>query len=88
MTIEHKTNFILITDIVDNQFIKVKYIGYTEKQAIKMFKEKESKWKQKKKSQYVAYVKKKYSQMQMGGTGQIMPTQSMMVGAVISAMIR
>ena len=41
MTIEHKTNFILITDIVDNQFIKVKYIGYTEKQAIKMFKEKE-----------------------------------------------
>ena len=30
MNIEHKANFILITDILDNQFIKEKFIGYTE----------------------------------------------------------
>ena len=44
MTIEHKTNwkgetsFILITDIVDNQFIKEKFIGYSEKEAVRIFK--------------------------------------------------
>ena len=38
MTIEHKTNFILITDIKDNQLIKEKFIGYTEKEAIRIFK--------------------------------------------------
>ena len=39
MTIEHKPNFILITAIKDNQFIKEKFIGYTEKEAVKIFKE-------------------------------------------------
>ena len=39
MTIEHKPNFILITDILDNQFIKEKFIGYSEKEAIRIFKE-------------------------------------------------
>ena len=38
MNIEHKPNFILITDILDNQFIKEKFIGYTEKEAVKIFK--------------------------------------------------
>ena len=38
MNIEHKANFILITDILDNQFIKEKFIGYTEKEAIRIFK--------------------------------------------------
>ena len=38
MTIEHKPNFILITDIIDNQLIKEKFIGYTEKEAIRIFK--------------------------------------------------
>ena len=41
MNIEHKPNFILITDIIDNQFIKEKFIGYTEKEAIRIFKERE-----------------------------------------------
>ena len=39
MTIEHKPNFILITDILDNQFIKEKFIGFSEKEAIRIFKE-------------------------------------------------
>ena len=38
MTIEHKPNFILITDIVDNQFVKETFIGYTEKEAVRIFK--------------------------------------------------
>ena len=38
MNIEHKPNFILITDIVDNQFVKEKFIGYSEKEAVRIFK--------------------------------------------------
>ena len=39
MNIEHKSQFIIITDILDNQFIKEKFIGYSEKEAVKIFKE-------------------------------------------------
>lgn len=39
MTIERKNNFILISDIVNNQFIKQKYIGYSVTEAKKLFKE-------------------------------------------------
>ena len=46
MIIEHKTNFILITDIIDNQFIKEKFIGYSEKEAIRIFKRLTSKGKE------------------------------------------
>ena len=47
MIIEHKTNFILITDIIDNQFIKEKFIGYSEKESIRIFKRLTSKGEQK-----------------------------------------
>ena len=46
MIIEHKTNFILITDIIDNQFIKEKFIGYSEKESIRIFKRLTSKGKE------------------------------------------
>ena len=40
MLIEHKENFILIIYINDeNQFIEEKFIGYSEKEATRIFKE-------------------------------------------------
>lgn len=39
MDIEHKTQFILITDIVNGYLFKRKYIFYTEKEAIEKFKQ-------------------------------------------------
>ena len=38
MTVEIKPNFILITDIIAGILVHKKYIGYTEKQAVKLFK--------------------------------------------------
>ena len=38
MTIEYKNGFIIISDIVNNQLITRKYMGYTKREAIKKFK--------------------------------------------------
>lgn len=39
MNITPTSNGFLITDIVNNQLIKMQYIGYSKKAAIKLFKE-------------------------------------------------
>jgi len=39
MTVEKTNQFILISDIIDNQYIKQKYIGYSVTQAKKLFKQ-------------------------------------------------
>lgn len=39
MTVEKTNQFILISDIVNNQYIKQKYIGYSIKDCKKMFKQ-------------------------------------------------
>lgn len=38
MTVEIKPQFILITDMVNNEYVKMKYSGYSVKQAKKLFK--------------------------------------------------
>jgi len=46
MTVEIKPQFILISDIINNHLVKEKYIGYSVKEAKKLFKTKyHIKWK-------------------------------------------
>lgn len=40
MTVETFPSLILVTDLINGQLVKEKYIGYTEKQAKKLFKKK------------------------------------------------
>ena len=40
MTVEIKPQFILISDIINNHLVKEKYIGYSVKEAKKLFKTK------------------------------------------------
>jgi hypothetical protein len=40
MTVEVKPSFTLITDFINGEFVKEKYIFYTKKGAIKKFKQK------------------------------------------------
>ena len=37
MTVEVKPNFILVSDIIDNQLVKKKYIGYDVDEAKELF---------------------------------------------------